>query len=128
MENTYFYYSCELLTGSISLSIVLSSPAHSYILPEKNTFPKSRHIDNKGGRSTNNFRKLTIRKFADLFFLFADLPQMWQFAICWLGFAICGLKITNLRICDCEMNQQFTGFAICGQTKKYECPPLCINN
>jgi hypothetical protein len=41
----------------------------------------------------------------------------------WL--AICGLAhLRNLQICDCGMSPRIFGFAICGLTRKFACPPL----
>jgi hypothetical protein len=54
------------------------------------------------------------------------------------AFAICGLIITNLRICglayhrnfqicDCGMSLRICGFAICGPSTKFACPPSLSN-
>ncbi len=91
----------------------------------------------KGGRSSNKFGKSHIRKFADVIFL--DLRTkpsaltrcgQYFFAICGLiitNLRICGLAhLRNLRICDCGMSPKICGFAICGITKKIACSSLGV--
>ncbi len=48
----------------------------------------------------------------------------------WYTKEICGFcdlrtgTLRNFRICDCGMSPRICGFAICGLTKKFACPPL----
>ncbi len=40
------------------------------------------------------------------------------------GFAIYGLIITNFRICNCRISQEFADLRFADQPKKIACPPL----
>jgi hypothetical protein len=70
---------------------------HCCVHPQSSPLVSFQDLAPKGRRSANKFRRSQIRKFAGLIsFRFADLPQLWQFAIC--GFCdlriqlFCGLK------------------------------------